>query len=453
MRRMIATLGALLATLIVAGPAAAGVATPVIVTKPAPIVHPANYLGGVYQWNVTAIPPGSASEFTLGSKVGHCVNYLAPPGASTTATLLSGNDVDLRTTDPSGIKTAGTSDPRVAQVKWLLISSRARAMASPDLAAAHQLAIWRITNPTNGPTTSEADVYDDPANGVAPTLSQRLLAEAQASGASASNAVALLGAGDTCAGTTRAITVTGAPFSRSVVTITGGGSVDGLTSLTVDLGATGSAVLNVLGPAVGVVTVSVTGSEATMVQVKHAPVLGDPLKQDVATIESRTVTVSTTITFVDCTPPTVVKPKTTPPLTKPTPKVAAIAKLTIVKGADRAKVTSGGIVHYTITVTNTDKDAAINVRTCDQLPDGMTYVSLGGGDLRRGRDCFTKSSLAPGASVTYKLVARVDLGAKGTFVNHATTVADNAPSRSAMATVRAKPATRKPAHKKLGVVG
>ena len=254
-------------------------------------------------------------------------------------------------------------------------------------------------------------------------------------------------------GTLTTGTVTGAPFSRSVVTITGGGSVDGLTSLTVDLGATGSAVLNVLGPAVGVVTVSATGSEATMVQVKHAPVVGDPLKQDVATIESRTVTVSTMITFVDCTPPTAVKPKTTPPVTKPTPKVAAIAKLTIVKGADRAKVTSGGIVHYTITVTNTDKDAAINVRTCDQLPDGMTYVSLGGGDLRRGRDCFTKNSLAPGASVTYKLVARVDLGAKGTFVNHATTVADNAGPRTATATVRATPATRTSHHRVLGVVG
>ena len=455
MRRTIATLGALLATLAVAGPAAASVAAPVTVTKPVPIVHPANYSGGLYQWDVTALPAGSASEFTLGTKIGHCVNFIAPPGASTTATLLSGSDVDLRTTDPLGIKTAGTGDPRVAQVKWLLISSLARALTNKDLAAGHQLAIWRITNPSNGPTTSEGDIYDDSANAAAPTLSQRLLAEAQASGASANNAVALLGSGDTCAGTTRAITVTGAPFSKSVVTITGGGTVAGLTSLTVDLGATGSAVLNVLAPAVGVVTVSATGTEATMIQVKHAPVVGDPLKQDVATIQPRTVKVSTTITFVDCTPPTVVKPTTTtPPVVKtPIPKVVAIAKLTIVKGADRAKVTSGGIVHYTITVRNTDSDAAINVRTCDQLPDGMTYVSIGNARLRRGRACFTKASLAPGASVTYKLVARVDVGATGTFVNHATTVADNAPSRSATATVRATPATRKPRNGVQGVVG
>ena len=450
MRRTIATLGALLATLIVAGPAAAGVVTPVTISVPAVVNHPlASSSAGVYQWSVSNIPAGAPAEFTVGTKLGHCVNYVAPAGGGTAETLRSGNDVDF-----SGVGNtipAGSADARVAQIKWLLLSSRARS-TSGDLAAAHQLAIWRITNPLNGPTVPETSVYDDPANATSPSLASRLLAEAQAFGLSANNGATIVGGGGApnCMGTTRAVTVTGAPFTTANVTVGGGGSISGATSLTVNLGPTGTVVLNVLGTTAGAVTVTATVKDSTLVQVDMRAT-DAIVQQNLANVEYRDVVLTTTITFVDCTPPlpppTGVLPKVKPPTT------VSIAKLTIVKGADRAKVASGGIVHYTITVSNTDKDAAINVRTCDQLPDGMTYVSLGGGDLRRGRDCFTKNSLAPGASVTYKLVARVDLGAKGTFVNHATTVADNAGPRTATATVRAAPATRTNHHRVHGVVG
>ena len=456
MRRTIATLGALLATLIAAGPAAAGVATPVTVSLPTLITHPqSNVQIGVYQWSVSNLPVGAPAEFTVGQHLGHCVNFLNAVGASTDATLRSGNDVDLRTHDPNGILTAGAADPRVSQVKWLLLSSLARSVPDHgDLAAAHQLAIWRITNPTTGPAASETTFYDDPANAAAPSLSTRLLAQAQAEGASANNAAALLGGGasPTCAGTTRAITVTGAPFTTASISISGPGSVDGLIGFPVDLGSSGKAILNVLGTGLGSVTVSASVKEATMVQVAMANLAYGAQKQDMATIAYKTVSVSTSITFVDCTPPTSTGPAVVPP-TK-VPKTKPAAHLTIVKGADRAVVLSGGIVHYTITVRNTGPDAATNLRTCDRLPDGMTYVSIGGGRLDRGRACFTKASLSAGASMVYQLVARVDAGVTGTFVNHATTSADNAPSRSAMATVRAKaPLRRTPHHNVHGVVG
>ena len=102
-----------------------------------------------------------------------------------------------------------------------------------------------------------------------------------------------------------------------------------------------------------------------MVQVAMANLAYGAQKQDMATIAYKTVSVSTSITFVDCTPPTSTGPAVVPP-TK-VPKTKPAAHLTIVKGADRAVVLSGGIVHYTITVRNTGPDAATNLRTCDRL--------------------------------------------------------------------------------------
>ena len=450
MRRTMAMLGGLIATMVFAGSATAAVVDHVAVTIPTSVVHPLEFTGGVYQWTVGAVPAGSPWEITAGTKSGHCIDFVAPPGAGTDETLRSGADVDLRNSDPAGITTAGASDPRVSQVKWLLLSSRSRSTTG-DLAAGHQLAIWRITNPTNGPQTSiEASIYDDPANGSAPSLAARLLAEAQASGSSANNAPALIGGGGTgtCTGTTRAITVTGTPFTSASVSVTGPGSIAGQTSLVVNLGPTGSAVLNVLGTT-GAVTVTATAKESAMVQVHHHAAVGTQQKQDVATIELRDVTVSTTVTFVDCTIPAV-KPAVTP--AAPKIKKVEVTRLAVDKSSDRAEVPSGGIVHYTITVRNAGNEVATNVKTCDRLPDGMTYVSTGGGRLERGRACFTKASLAVGASIIYRLVARVDNGAAGTFVNRVTTVADNAPQQTATATVHAKVA-RKPRKRQRGVVG
>ncbi len=450
MRRTIATLFALFATLVVVGPATAGVATPVVISSPVVTVHTSMYGGaGVYQWSVAGVPAGAPAEFTTGTKVGHCVNFVAP-AAGGTAALRSGNDVDFGAS--GNTIPPGSGDPRVGQIKWLLLSSRARS-TNGDLAAAHQLAIWRITNPSNGPATSEAAIYDNPANAASPSLATRLLSEAQVSASAANNAAAITGGGGnaSCIGTTRALTITGAPFTTANVTVSGGGTIAGATSLPVDLGSTGMAVVNVLGGSAGLVTVTASVKESTLVQVDMGASSGIA-QQDLATVEFRDLTVSATITFADC-----AVPPPTPQVVKPAVPAKAtpvkVARLTIVKGADHAKVASGGIVHYTITVRNTDQDAAVNVRTCDQLPDGMTYVSIGSARLRRGNACFTKASLAPGASVTYKLVARVDVGATGTFVNRATTVADNAPSRSATASVRATPATRKPRNGVQGVVG
>ena len=65
MRRTIATLGALLATLVFVGPAVGGVVTPVTISAPTLITHPqSNTQLGVYEWSVSNLPAGTPEEFT-----------------------------------------------------------------------------------------------------------------------------------------------------------------------------------------------------------------------------------------------------------------------------------------------------------------------------------------------------------------------------------------------------
>lgn len=105
-----------------------------------------------------------------------------------------------------------------------------------------------------------------------------------------------------------------------------------------------------------------------------------------------------------------------------TAAIAVTPKLGIVKKADRKSVRPGGVLHYTIRVTNLSKDvAAREVKTCDRMPSGLALVaSKPKATLSKGTPCWTAAKLAAGKSVVYRVTAKVLGSAKGSLRNVAT---------------------------------
>ena len=95
-------------------------------------------------------------------------------------------------------------------------------------------------------------------------------------------------------------------------------------------------------------------------------------------------------------------------------------------------VKEGQTIEYTITVKNTGKGTAYGVTTKDKLPAGVTFVSADRkitGTKPTGEIFWDEMSLAPNASLTYKVIATVDYLAKSEKTkeinNIATVRADN----------------------------
>jgi uncharacterized repeat protein (TIGR01451 family) len=100
---------------------------------------------------------------------------------------------------------------------------------------------------------------------------------------------------------------------------------------------------------------------------------------------------------------------------------ATKVKLRLAKLADSAAVTAGGLVSYTIRITNPTKGTARNVRTCDHLPAGLVYVSSKSkAKLRGGAWCWPARSVGPEKSRRYRITVRALRGASGSKVNRAT---------------------------------
>ncbi len=125
--------------------------------------------------------------------------------------------------------------------------------------------------------------------------------------------------------------------------------------------------------------------------------------------------------------------------------VASRAQLSVRKTANRRHVTAGGKVRYRITVRNTAKSVAREVRVCDRAPAGLVLLKTPGAKLRQGAACWTFKRLAPSKSLTLKVTARVTgTGHSRTLKNRVVAQAANAKSRSATASVRVLPAPVKP---------
>jgi uncharacterized repeat protein (TIGR01451 family) len=96
-------------------------------------------------------------------------------------------------------------------------------------------------------------------------------------------------------------------------------------------------------------------------------------------------------------------------------------KLRVAKTADKARVRAGGLVSYTIRVTNPSKAAVRNVRTCDHLPAGLVAVKASPKvKVSEGRYCWTAKRIGAGKSKSYELTVRTLPGAAGRTVNRAT---------------------------------
>ena len=89
------------------------------------------------------------------------------------------------------------------------------------------------------------------------------------------------------------------------------------------------------------------------------------------------------------------------------------------KEADARTVSAGGLVGYTITVRNRGRGSARNVRVCDRVPRGMTFVRASRKLSRLGgRRCLVIPLLRPGQRVSLHVDFRVDGSApSGTVAN------------------------------------
>jgi uncharacterized repeat protein (TIGR01451 family) len=116
-------------------------------------------------------------------------------------------------------------------------------------------------------------------------------------------------------------------------------------------------------------------------------------------------------------------------------------QLGLTKGANKRTLQAGERVRYTIRTRNPSRATLRNVRTCDNLPSGLVYVSsTPRAKLRSGQHCWTVKRLRPGQRKTYKLTARALQGIRaGKKVNRATATSPDAKTKRAKRTVRVRP--------------
>jgi uncharacterized repeat protein (TIGR01451 family) len=104
------------------------------------------------------------------------------------------------------------------------------------------------------------------------------------------------------------------------------------------------------------------------------------------------------------------------------------ANVTIAKTADPTSVVAGGLVRYTLTATNEGPAAAVDVAVHDDLPSGLSLVSV---TAPAGWSCSTAdpvdctvASLAADADAVFVITARVAAGvAQGATISNTATIA------------------------------
>jgi uncharacterized repeat protein (TIGR01451 family) len=300
---------------------------------------------GLYHFDVSALNAGDsfAFPFLTGSKIGHCVEA-TELASNTTATLRTDGDLALSNADAAN--TLGTGLTTGAQrVEWILLDSY---RVSPGDAtgvegAAHQSAIWHLTNPSS---PSYIDITGTSASEqAAAARSAQLVSDSQANYASVNNAANLsVGGGSavqTCSGTSRTVTVTGSPWTDATLTLTGAGHFDSTgTSTTVNLGATGKAQVQVDSTGPGQIDVTASVKVATMVQADNGGA------QDYVYLEFQTVSKKVSITFTNCQNLTITKTAN--------PSYIRAYDWSITKAAGPASVTTtaaSATFNYTVVVT------------------------------------------------------------------------------------------------------
>jgi hypothetical protein len=123
-----------------------------------------------------------AFPFLTGSKIGHCVEATVL-ASNTTATLRTDGDLALSNGDAANTLGTGLT-PGAQRVEWILLDSYrvSPGDASGVEGAAHQSAIWHLTNPSS---PSYIDITGSSAvEQAAAARSDQLLADSQANYAS-----------------------------------------------------------------------------------------------------------------------------------------------------------------------------------------------------------------------------------------------------------------------------
>jgi uncharacterized repeat protein (TIGR01451 family) len=113
--------------------------------------------------------------------------------------------------------------------------------------------------------------------------------------------------------------------------------------------------------------------------------------------------------------------------------------IAVVKGASKAVVVAGKDVAFTIRFRVPGTASALNVKVCDRLPDGMTYVAAPGARFEKGNACWTRAQVQPGTVLTFVVRARVDRDQPGgVLINRVVGTASNAPTVREQASVRVR---------------
>nr|MBF6619705.1 DUF11 domain-containing protein [Patulibacter sp.] len=113
---------------------------------------------------------------------------------------------------------------------------------------------------------------------------------------------------------------------------------------------------------------------------------------------------------------------------------------TLRKTASKREIRGGQRVTYTITA-KMGKHAGSNVRVCDRLPRGLTFVRATGARFSRGQACWTVPFMAANQTKRFRIVARSERSdVTRTIRNRAVLSARNVTRRTASASVRVTPA-------------
>jgi uncharacterized repeat protein (TIGR01451 family) len=110
------------------------------------------------------------------------------------------------------------------------------------------------------------------------------------------------------------------------------------------------------------------------------------------------------------------------------------AVLSLRKRASSTRPKAGGLVTFTLTLRSLGPAAALNVRVCDRLPRGLSFVRAPGATFTKGQACWRYTELPKGAARTLRIVARAAALTRRTAVtNVATATATGQPARRASA--------------------
>jgi uncharacterized repeat protein (TIGR01451 family) len=116
---------------------------------------------------------------------------------------------------------------------------------------------------------------------------------------------------------------------------------------------------------------------------------------------------------------------------------AKAVPLRLTKVADSSSMRAGGLISYTIRVSNPTRGEAQDVDVCDRLPSGLVYVSSKAkAKYTKGQYCWNIDTLGAHKSQSYRITVRALGSASGNKVNRATASAKGAKTDRAQDPVR-----------------